>query len=508
MYKIIVLLLFISLTFRQCAYGQEQVLQLPTQGLFKGLNTKVSSHRIGDDFFQDMRNVWVDSDVGIKTRGGFVLLNQVSDNQPFRHLAMGIDMQRGNSYIVGVSSTSIIYRGTSSSSDIYTLISTASLTTEYWSVMYSSYMYLGNATDGTWRLWWNIDNGTVNILHCGAMVCANYGIVAWNKVIWANIPKSSATANTDINGRSLLMYSDIGDAELRIGDQYIYIDMVSKNEITGLFLLNDNLYVTKENAIYKMVGLDDKDTTNDGYIKVVEGIGCLRGQTIAINRRVAYFLSYRGVEAFDGLNIELLSETIESDVDNTIKNVSLRLPVGYIINERYWLSTDEKSYVLDTMGNWVIHSSITARSFLFIETGGFKNNYLFGSAQNNGKLYKLDNNIVKDDGGVILTYVKTKDFDFGSSINDKKFGELWVIFESTTAYSNATVEYYINKSTTPAISELVSLSALGVPNNRRPIAVCIKKKEERFRYISFKVSNFTELYNLIFQYTFEPKGYR
>ena len=183
--------------------------------------------------------------------------------------------------------------------------------------------------------------------------------------------------------------------------------------------------------------------------------------------------------------------------------------VSIIKDRRYWLAgainpaiDNDVVYILDLNNNWSKFDNIDAASFSV-----FKDDLYFGSSASNGKIYKYSSDFTNDDGTAIVPYIKTKDFDFGSNINDKYFNTLWIYAKPTTVFSTMTVNYIINKSNVYISTISVSLTAdTSYPDY--PIIAKIKRPTDRFRYINFRISDFDTLYGLVFKFGYELEGNR
>lgn len=139
--------------------------------------------------------------------------------------------------------------------------------------------------------------------------------------------------------------------------------------------------------------------------------------------------------------------------------------------------------------------------------GHFKYDIYLGNSDASGYIYRYSPDYTDFNGTSIAPYFKTKDFAFGYRNRDKKSGDLWTYFEPSTVYDEATIEYYINMSTSASISPEVDLTATSGYGDY-PITKLSRYAVDRFRYINFKVSNFEIFYGFDFNVIIHPPGYR
>ena len=157
-------------------------------------------------------------------------------------------------------------------------------------------------------------------------------------------------------------------------------------------------------------------------------------------------------------------------------------------------------YVLDQNNNWTKFNNMYVGAF-----AEFKDEYYHGASTDIFRINKYSDDYTDDNGVAIAPYIKTKDYDFMTFINDKYFADLWVYAEPSTVFSSMTVSFYLNKLTTAEKTNYVSLAAdSSFPN--RPIVSKLRNPADRFRYISFSIKNFTKLYGINFFYGLHSLG--
>ena len=309
MRKCLIAIPFIFILFYSILMAQEEAITTPNAPLGKfvlfpdfpkGLNTNSPSHTISSLEFTECANVLFDKGNYVEVRSGYDQINDtILSTAPIKFLHEYKKIS-GNKYLLVVSSQIV---ATSANGISYTThLTTMSITSKWWAVNYNDICYFG-AHDGDR---WNFD-GT-SVYGSSEIPQIKFAVVYKDKVIGANV--------NETYGRSKVVYSDIGYPETWPALNYIYVDRDDGDEITGIKIYRGNVYVFKKYGIYQMTGLDDGYNTNDGYYKIVEGIGALYNDTIQEKDNLLFFVSNRGVEAFDGINVKLVSERISPDIKN------------------------------------------------------------------------------------------------------------------------------------------------------------------------------------------------
>lgn len=266
----------------------------------KGINKNQASHLIEPTEFQDCGDVLFDKEYGPVCRGGNLQSNTDILSTATVRFLHEYPKINGNKYVLALSSNVLAYSANGVS--FTTLLSTVSLSAKMWAVNYNDICYLGFNNWNRWKF-----DGTT-LFGSTTTPQIKYGIIYKDKIVGINVNETS--------GKSKLVYSDVGYPDIWPSINYIYVDRDDGDELTGIKAYRGNLYVFKKKGIYQMVGLDDGYPTNDGYYKIVDGIGCLYNETIQEKDGYLCFVSERGVELFDGINVTLVSSRITPEIKN------------------------------------------------------------------------------------------------------------------------------------------------------------------------------------------------
>jgi len=503
-YVSIFILLFLTF-FLSLLFGQQQVGQLSLWQTFPGgLNTKLSSHLINDTEFQQCDNVYTDEDVGVTVRGGVKAYTTSRLGNEHIRLVKSVSFTAGEVLYV-VCGTTIVYHNLV----YYYLISTVAANSAMWGESYNNQFYFGGYNSDRWEGYF----GVPWVVLSTSIPQMRYSAIYVDKLMGINVNESY--------GGSKLVYSDVGNPTNFPALNYIYIDKDDNNELTGMFVYKGNLYVTKKDKMFLTVGLDDAYPSNDGYYKIIDGVGCLFGETIQESDGLIYFVSLRGVEEFDGNTVRTVSQKIESDIlnsgqikhydDFTVATSTLPIVSG-IEDHRYWIAIDTGTdfindviYVLDKKKDWVRFTGLPTSAI-----GYFNGQLILGTGNDaDGYLQKYDDSYTGDwiDGSsagtltTIVATVKTKDFAFNTFINDKSFKELWLTYKSASPFTSPTFDFYIDKSVTT-----VSQTSLSSGSQVKPYITKINRNEDRFRYVNFKLSGFERIWSLDFFFDVMNRG--
>jgi hypothetical protein len=289
--KIVYLIYFIFLLPIFCT--SQQIQQFNVNDFGGGLFDKWSTDIIPDNCAQDIQNFYIDEeeDIGLVKRRGYIKDNYTAYSTfPVTNI---IDYSRntGESYKVIICGNYIYH----TSATIENLIEnnwdnsdTTSVLTWLGEVFFINPNKVLMSWDGNDKtLYDNAPKGRFAIVYGSRLIIS--GINSNNSVIyWSDINNASSwdfTYNVD------------------------YIGKADNDYITGMFVYNGNLYITKNKAIYVIVGLDPlsweiRNITNE--------VGCIDCKSIQEFNGYTYFMSRRGIEKFDGINCRKVSDKIDN----------------------------------------------------------------------------------------------------------------------------------------------------------------------------------------------------
>ena len=256
---------------------------------------------------------------------------------------------------------------------------------------------------------------------------------------------------------SRLYYSGLDTPETWGANDFTDVYKDDGDKIIGLKATLDSLIIFKEYNVYILYG--DTPTYTEGLTlwrikKASTDTGCVGAGSVAnIGKNLVYLSRNKGIQTFGGgvtsQEVEfdsLTSVTLSRDITPTIEGLnSSRFSQAESINwdYKYILSlpngsstTNNYNLVYDySAGGWTLWN-IPANCWAIFKSSGVDHLY-FGSTTT-GKIYRYTPTTYSDNGTAITAYYKTKDFNLGSSVNDKIFRKFYVTLNKATDYTLTT----------------------------------------------------------------------
>lgn len=189
---------------------------------------------------------------------------------------------------------------------------------------------------------------------------------------------------------------------------------------TGLYSLNDTLYVFQRRSIWRVYG---SSPANFQLRNVTNEIGMINRRTLVEWNDILIFLSDRGVIFFDGSNVRNVSDGVVNNFIDTWANKTS--PAAVLWGNRYLISytpsggtTNSEALFMDlTRMCWGKLTGVYANIFSSW-TGGTDSGQIYFGSSNQGSIYRWDIG-GHDDGYTIYTLYDTASLSFGSGMNDK-----------------------------------------------------------------------------------------
>jgi hypothetical protein len=373
----------------------------------KGYNDSLKPELLTKDFCADALNCWVNS-WGISKRNGYSLAgDDVEVEKPILSLAPtkpgGTDyLHRARNIADGTKSTIEYWDGTGDWTAV-TGATTQTVNKDHWFITAKDVLYIGNDTDDVLKS----TNGT------STAVVADFptGVDAR----WFHNYMFVVTAA----GR--LYWSNLNDPETWTADDYIDINPNDGDEVVGLGILKDELFIFKKNRIWALTGYGASDFTVDDMGERLTGIGTQSKKSIVEASNDIYFLAHSGdiphftsiVRTRYGQIVagSVISDEIEGSMKRMVKS-KLGNCAGVFDGRRIWWSvttsgsTNNEVFVYDepTKG-WTRHTGINASCWVVSPIVGNKKVY-FGESGNNALVYVLDSS-TSDNGTAIDMQFKT-----------------------------------------------------------------------------------------------------
>jgi len=202
----------------------------------------------------------------------------------------------------------------------------------------------------------------------GTPVFVNYSALTGSNITLPAVGTSQTVAEHQnracIGINNTIYYSEVGDYDnFDPGGVYNYLNLGGDDYITGLYNINGNLYILKENSIWVKIGFNS-EFESDSLRLVAQGVGAEIGGSCIAEGMIA-FCNASGVYLF-GESAKYISEPIEN-LWRTRYNSSLAT-IGYW-NWKKWLFVNpttqsySETFVYDLMKNrWMMFKPLAMLS--------------------------------------------------------------------------------------------------------------------------------------------------
>lgn len=420
-----------------------------------GLNNNDGSTRIANNQAQDLQDVIFTQD--LEKRGGYTAVNStaISGSTGIYMLAPYYYNNGATRKLMYISHTTCgeMDTGTGTPTARKTGLTTNLYTT---AVTFHDLFIYTNGTDNVQK----IDETTPGDLG-GSPPAAKYIALHKNYLFLAG--------NSTYPSR--LYYCNLDTPETWTGTDFIDINPDDGDTITGLYTTLDTLIITKEYNIYVLYG--DTPTYTEGLElwrikKSSTSTGAVNMGCLATYGKSLFYLSRNGgVQTFgggistEGIEVDSLTSALMSkDITPTIDglNESRFNQAQAIVNDfRYILSVPNGSSTTNNLclvydfraGGWTLWT-IPANCFCNFRSSGV--DYLYFGSPSTGKIYRYTPTTYSDNGTAISAYYKTKDFNIGSSANDKLFRQFYVTVNKASDYTLTVTPEFDFGDTDPAVS--------------------------------------------------------
>jgi hypothetical protein len=276
------------------------------QDLSGGIQDNVDSTLIGDTNVQDALNVYFDEEGMAKKREGIAQLTStaIGDGQPVKKL-FEYRKSNGTSYLIAASSNTIYYSQTGAA---FTAIENGFTTT--YPMSFAVFMDTLNYCNGTENLRaWDGNSAWEQTSSYQFKFLAS-----WKNRLWGAGDTGEPSALRSCGFQAPQDWT-IPTASLAVSTNPVLFDINSQDgqKIVGLFLSpNGNLGVLKEKSVWEIWGND-----RDDFIPklVIPDIGCVDGGSVVYRQGIVYWLSSKGIIAYNGKSMEKVSSNIDGTID-------------------------------------------------------------------------------------------------------------------------------------------------------------------------------------------------
>ena len=393
---------------------------------FIGMNDKYPSHLLPQGVFQLLQNALV-ADNRIEKRPG---TDNVADSLGSFAIFGGSAYEPS-----GASKRQIVLRNGSSNAQLYSwdgsgsfsAIGSANITasTAMNFIQASNRLFGFTGTEVV-----DVDSALTVTRNRAGVPTAKFGIWFHNFLF---------TANTSSNP-SRLEWSALGNPISFSGTDYFDVNPNDGDEITGLAVLNDELFVFKRNTIWSITGWSGATFTattvaGQNTNSKIYGYGCVSHQSIVNTGKDLYYLSFLGgtphIRSFRQTQFaQVLEEGIVSwDIENTLDGVNKSqlakcagvydgkyiywaIPNGSSTTNDLVLVFDPEKKKRSSLGihrSWVKWKGVTPSQY-FTSTISGRTKVYFCDATTGGFVYEQGVSTYSDNGTAIEMDVRTREY--------------------------------------------------------------------------------------------------
>lgn len=196
---------------------------------------------------------------------------------------------------------------------------------------------------------------------------------------------------------------------------------------TGLYSLNNALYVFQRRAIWRVYG---DSPANFELRNVSNEIGMIDKRTLVEWNDILIFLADQGIYMFDGSNLRNISDGVVNNLINSW--ASKTTPVATLWNNTYLIAYTPAG---GSSNSEMLFYDLTRQAYgkvkdvycgaFSIWGGGSDNGEIYFASSNQGSVYRWDIG-GNDDGYEIETVYDTPSLGFGAGINDKAIKKFYL----------------------------------------------------------------------------------
>jgi hypothetical protein len=287
---------------------------------------------------------------------------------------------------------------------------------------------------------------------------------------------------------SRLYWSNLGDPTTFTVTNYVDINPGDADKITGLGMLQDELFVFKQNTIWSVTGWSGSSfssttiATQNTNARII-GYGCIAPRSIVSTGNDIFFLSMFGntphirslrkTQYATTLGGGIISEHIKTTMDDITKSAVSKVVGVYDGRYIYWAiptggsSANNKIIVLDTVksipkSNIWVFTTMTGKNAedLALSTipGGVATVVFTDSSTTSGLVFKIDSSVSTDNGADITMDVITRGYMVDPA-RKNKWKYLYMRYKSGYN-SSVTVNAAIDGVSTYSSEGTISLASL------------------------------------------------
>ncbi len=219
-----------------------------------------------------------------------------------------------------------------------------------------------------------------------------------------------------IPGKSVVFFSDIGEVESIQPEDNFEVRTNDGDEVRGLKAYLSSLLIFKTNTFHRLSG---QDPANFALSEMSAQYGCVSNRAICVAKNTCYFLDRKGIIAFNGANVDIIS--------NKIDPIFARMNYPAALDQAIMTYDKVRNEILveipidgSSVNNFTVVYDIIAQAFTTyngisassatIARGTLDNfSYLYGTY--NGALLNVGHSYLSDNGVAYTALIQTRFFN-------------------------------------------------------------------------------------------------
>ncbi len=219
-----------------------------------------------------------------------------------------------------------------------------------------------------------------------------------------------------IPNKSTVFFSDIGVPESIQPENNFEVRTNDGDLVRGMKSYLSSLLLFKTNTFHRLSG---QDPQNFSLVEMSDQYGCISNRAVCVAKNTCYFLDRKGVIAFNGANVEIISNKIDpifarmnyqfaldqaTMVYDKVRNeILIEIPIdGSVINNF--------TIVYDIIVQaWTTYEGINASSAAIVR--GTLNNFSYLYGTNAGAIFDVGSSYLSDNGTAYTALIQTRFFN-------------------------------------------------------------------------------------------------
>lgn len=273
---------------------------------------------------------------------------------------------------------------------------------------------------------------------------------------------------------SVIWFSDIGEPESIQPEFNFEVRTNDGDTVRGMKSYLSALLLFKTNSFHRLSG---QDPNNFALVEISAQYGCISNRAICVAKNTCYFLDRKGVIAFNGANIDIISNKIDSIFqrmnyqaaldqatmiyDKVRNQILIEIPIDGSATNNFTIVYD---IIVEA---WTTYEGISASSSTIVK-GSLPNfSYLYGTY--NGAVLNVGSSYLSDNGTAYTALIQTRFFNEIDPATTKQWRRIFFNVDAvigSTVTVNLIPNYGSSVSVTRSFQQTPYLSRIdfGIPS--------------------------------------------